>query len=251
MSLDVDQAVDRLLASLQSTRPVLVATPNVNHLMRSRRDPRYFDLLSQFDFLFADGMPIVWASTLMLQPLPGRVTGADLLPQISKRIAGSDMSVFIAGTASEQELYQAKIKLESSYPGLKVSSYFPPQGFDVSDIETNKLISAINASSPSFVFLGVGSPKQEEWFLKNSSRLPSAVYIGCGMAIGFITGEVRRAPKVVQKLGFEWIWRIYQEPRRLFQRYLYDLTFVSVAFNEISSHYLRTLKSSLRRLFTT
>ena len=103
-SVRIDQAIDLLITCLGKKKPILVATPNVNHIMRSRRDPRYLTLLRQFDYLFADGMPIVWASTLMSQSLPGRVTGADLLPQVCGRVAGTHMSILIAGGESEEEL---------------------------------------------------------------------------------------------------------------------------------------------------
>ena len=245
-SVNTDQAIDRLIASLECEKPILVATPNVNHVMRSRRDPKYLSLLRQFDFLFADGMPIVWVSALMSQALPGRVTGADLLPQISQRLAGSDMSIFLAGTESEKELSLASRTLERMFPGLKVSTFFPRYGFDKSEVETNNLIAAIHECAPSFIFLGVGSPKQEEWLVNNVSRLPKGVYIGCGMAIGFITGEVRRAPKLLQRLGLEWVWRIYQEPRRLFTRYLYDMGFIFVGIREASIYHGRRMKKALK-----
>ena len=91
------------------------------------------------------------------------------------------------------------------------------------------------------IFLGVGSPKQEEWLIKHKPKLPNGVYIGCGMAIGYVANTVKRAPRIFQKSGCEWIWRMLQEPRRLFVRYFFDCQFVFMSLIEL------TIQASYRK----
>ena len=245
-SVDLKGAINVLQQCLHEPQPVLVATPNVNHVMRQRRHPAYRLILSQFDLFFADGMPIVWASILMNQRLPGRVTGADLLPSICRDAAIRGQTVFLAGGQSPEELNEAARKLSIQLPSLDLKTAYPNYGFEKSEAESMALIDQIKHANPQFVFLGVGSPKQEEWLLKYRSQLPPAVYVGCGMAIGFVNGVVKRAPLWIRKLGFEWVWRIYQEPRRLLFRYAGDIGFVIVVLTETFRYYLATQKCRTR-----
>lgn len=223
-----------LLANVKAKQKKwIVATPNVNHVMRARRDKSYYQLLTEMDVLFADGMPIVWASRLMGRGLPERVTGADLLPSISQVANEKKGTIFLAGGTSEIELNKARDNIISSFSQLTVLTYFPRYGFEKSERESMALIQSIRDSSADVIFLGVGSPKQERWLIKYKKELPAGAYIGCGMAIGFAAKTVRRSPKIFQKLGLEWIWRISQEPKRLFMRYILDLEFIFIALYEI------------------
>jgi len=242
-SLTLQNAALLLAGGKNKHRKLIVATPNVNHVMRARNSIDYHNMLKQMDFLFADGMPIVWTSRLMGRALPERVTGADLLPAISSVLNGRNGTIFLAGATSEEELKKAKENLEIKYPQLTIKTFFPNYGFEISEKESMKLIKAIKDSSADVIFLGVGSPKQEKWLLKYKHKLPKGVYIGCGMAIGFISKTVKRAPKFIQKVGCEWIWRILQEPRRLILRYLLDLGFILVATKEIVIARIKSLGS--------
>ena len=224
-----------LLANVKSKKKKwIVATPNVNHVMRARKSKSYHQLLNQMDILFADGMPIVWVSRLMGVGLPERVTGADLLPSISQLINKKNGTIFLAGGTSELELKKAADNIKASCEQLKIVTFFPRFGFEKSEQESMDLIQSIKDSSADVIFLGVGSPKQETWLLKYKNELPTGAYIGCGMAIGFAAKTVRRSPKIIQNIGCEWIWRVSQEPRRLFKRYFLDLEFIFVAIAEIA-----------------
>ena len=235
----LEEAVKFLISESEAEKKLFVATPNVNFIMRARRSKNFFHLLQEFDILYADGMPIVWASRLMGNGLPGRVTGADLLPNICQMLSENSGSVFLAGGSSKYALNQAKQYLKVKFDSLEVKTYFPIYGFENSEEESLKLVKAIKDASVNITFLGVGSPKQEEWLNKYKSRLPNGVYIGCGMAIGYIANTVKRAPKIYQQLGCEWIWRILQEPRRLFIRYLFDLQIIFVILGELFSQAIK------------
>ena len=232
----LQKATNFLISESKLEKKIFVATPNVNFIMRARKSKSFHQLLQEFDILYADGMPIVWASRLMGEGLPGRVTGADLLPNICQLLSKERRSVFLAGGSTQHALNKAEEYLRLKFTSLEVNTYFPSYGFENSEEESLKLIQAIKDASVDIIFLGVGSPKQEEWLIKYKDKLPNGVYIGCGMAIGYISNTVKRAPKVFQKFGCEWIWRIIQEPRRLFFRYLLDLQVVFVFLAELMSH---------------
>lgn len=230
------KATNFLVLESQFEKKIFVATPNVNFIMRARKSKSFHQLLQGFDILYADGMPIVWASRLMGEGLPGRVTGADLLPNICQVLSNERRSVFLAGGSTKIALNKAEQYLRLKFQSLEVKTFFPSYGFENCEEESLKLIQAIKDASVDIVFLGVGSPKQEEWLIKYKDKLPNGVYIACGMAIGYLSNTVKRAPKVFQDFGCEWIWRIIQEPRRLFFRYFIDLQFVFVLFAELISH---------------
>ena len=231
---NLQEAVNYLISKSKTERKVFVATPNLNFIRRARRSKSFYQLLQQFDILYADGMPIVWASRLLGNGLPGRVTGADLLPNICQMLSKNSGSVLLAGGSSRHALTQAKEYLKVRFESLEVKTYYPIYGFENSEEESLKLVKAIKNASVDITFLGVGSPKQEEWLIKYKSKLPNGVYIGCGMAIGYIANTVKRAPKIFQKTGCEWVWRILQEPRRLFVRYLFDFQFIVASLIELT-----------------
>jgi N-acetylglucosaminyldiphosphoundecaprenol N-acetyl-beta-D-mannosaminyltransferase len=230
----LQEAVKFLTSESKTERQVFVATPNVNFIRRARRSKSFYHLLQQFDILYADGMPIVWASRLLGNGLPGRVTGADLLPNICQMLSKNSGSVLLAGGSSRHALSQASEYLKVRFEPLEVKTYYPVYGFENSEEESLKLVKAIKNASVDITFLGVGSPKQEEWLIKYKSKLPNGIYIGCGMAIGYIANTVKRAPKIFQKTGCEWVWRILQEPRRLFVRYLFDFQFIVASLIELA-----------------
>ncbi|QEY31469.1 glycosyltransferase [Synechococcus sp. RSCCF101] len=225
-------AVKQIAARLDAGHRTLVATPNVNHVMRARRTPAYLQALQRFDLLYADGMPIVLASRLMGSPLPERVTGADLLPALCAEAERRGEAVLLAGGDTPAVLEAACEALRSTHPTLAVFGHYPEYGFERDPAMSDALLEAIRSSGASVVFLGVGSPKQEDWLLAHRAELPVAAYLACGMAIGFAAGSVRRAPRWVQQAGAEWIWRLLQEPGRLWRRYLGDLRFLGVILQE-------------------
>ena len=189
--------------------------------------------LRNADLVTADGMPIVLLSRLLRRGLPERVTGADMVPAICHRCAEEGLSVYVLGGDKDAvaEAFE-KLSLATIPPNHHTTQ--PPNhlttilsGHDDSfvklDQEQPEIVERINAAKPDILFVALGNPKQELWMGRNLSKLDVGAVIGIGGTFNFIAGKVKRAPKWVQKSGLEWIYRILQEPGRLWKRYAYGL----------------------------
>lgn len=210
-------------------------TPNVDHIVTLHLDPGLRSIYENADFLFADGMPLVWLSKLLPGPgLPERVTGVDLLLRICELAPIYDSRLFfLGGLAGVADAAAARLK--KRIPDLKiVGTYCPPFGFEKDGDETAKIIKFCNDKRPDLLFVGVGAPKQEKWSWNNLSQLDVGAIVCIGASFDFAAGLIRRSPAVLQKLGLEWLWRLAHEPRRLSRRYLTkDPLFAFLALREI------------------
>ena len=219
------EAVERIVAMAQQRDPpraAFVATLNVDFVCNAVRgwpfggNDELWGYLKNADLVTADGMPIVLLSKLLRNPLPERVTGADMVPAICRRFAEEGLSVYVLGGARDV-LDEAFAKL----PPVKVAGLDPV--FVKLDEDQPEIVERINAAKPDLLFVALGNPKQELWMGRNAARLDVPVMIGVGGTFNFITGRVKRAPRWIQRSGLEWIYRIYQEPGRLWRRYAYGL----------------------------
>lgn len=170
--------------------------------------------------IFADGMPIVWSSRLLGLPLQERVTGSDLTPEVCRLAAENRLKIFLFG-AAPGVADAAATELSRKNPGLVVAgTYSPPYGFENDEEEIKHSIAMINKARPDILFLALGFPKQERFAYKYLDLLDVGPVISIGATLDFIAGNVRRAPGFVRNNGLEWLWRLCQEPRRLWRRYL-------------------------------
>ncbi|RZA18554.1 MAG: glycosyltransferase [Proteobacteria bacterium] len=226
-------AVDAVIAAAESGKPYYVVTPNSDHLVRLESDENLRQIYSQANLVIADGMPLVWASRLLGNPLEERVTGADLMPAVCEEAAKRGLSIFMMG-APEGVAIEAQKRLEKSYPGLKVvGAYSPPYGFEKDKQINTEIIEMINAAAPDIIFVGLGAPKQESWIHQNHQKFSKGAFLGIGASIDFIAGNVKRAPLWVQKSGFEWMYRLLQEPGRLAKRYAADTYVLWIILREV------------------
>ena len=222
-----------------STR--FVATLNVDFVTNAVRgwpfggNDELWGYLKTADFVTADGMPIVLLSKLLRNPLPARVTGADMVPVICRRCAEEGLSVYVLG--GDKEVVEAAFAKMNFVVG-RVIPHAPGGGLGTSrptilaghddsfvklDQDQPEIIDRINAAKPDVLFVALGNPKQELWMGRNRGKLDVGVMIGIGGTFNFIAGKVKRAPKWMQRCGLEWIYRILQEPGRLWRRYAYGL----------------------------
>ena len=219
-AVDLPAAAEHVLALVGTGRAHLVATLNVDQALHVRDDPRVaaaFDLAS---LRVADGAPVVALSRLLGRPLPGRVTGADLLPAVCARAARDGRRVAIVGGRPGVGDEAAR-RLIGRWPALQVVAVLaPPLGFEDDPEQDDAVVRVLEQARPDVVFVCLGCPKQELWVAERLHRLPFAVYLGVGAAVDFAAGTVRRAPAVLQRAGLEWAWRLGQERRRLAHRYL-------------------------------
>jgi len=217
----LDESARGIINAAVARRKALVVTPNVDHVVMLHRDREMRAIYESAEFLFADGMPLVWLSKLLPGPaLPERVTGADLLVRICELAPSSGLRLFFLG-GLRGVARQAAVRLMGRIPGLNVvGTYCPPFGFETDEEETERIIKQCNARRPDLLFVGVGAPKQEKWSVRNMARLDVGPIICCGASFDFPAGIISRAPVLLQRSGLEWLWRLFQEPRRLWKRYL-------------------------------
>lgn len=220
--LNFDQTLDAIVSLAQDESASYVVTANVDHVVRVRRRPELMPLYSGADLVVADGMPLIWASKLLGKPLPERVAGSDLFPALCGRAADCGLSVFLFGGAPGTADRAAEV-MQGRYPQLRLAgTYCPDYGFEHDADKSQEAVDAVRASQPDLLFVGLGSPKQEQWILQHKDVCGARCSIGVGISFSFACGEVHRAPRWMQRIGLEWFHRLCQEPGRLWKRYLVD-----------------------------
>jgi len=220
--LDEEQCVAHVVDAISAGRGGWIVTPNLDHLRRLARDESFKNFYRRADLAVADGMPLVWACRLQNTPLPGRVAGSDLIWSLSRAAAQHGAGVFLLGgdpgTADE-----AALELCSRFERLRIAgTHCPAPGFESTPGAIEEMARRLAAARPEVVFVALGSPKQEALIDQLREHLPGAWWLGCGISFSFVAGRVQRAPPWLQQLGFEWLHRMAQEPRRLAGRYLVD-----------------------------
>lgn len=235
-NLDMQETVDRILEMVEDfkkdRRARLVATVNVDFLVNSLgwaigkvRHPELLDILRRADLVTPDGMPVVWLSRFLTKKgLKERVTGADLVPELAKACAKSGKKIFMLGGKGDVGQRAADILLKDN-PNLKFAGISSPfvyvegEALLGAEEEDLPILEEINSSEADILLIAFGNPKQEVWFERNRYKLKVPVSIGIGGTFEFITGSVSRAPVWMQKSGLEWVYRITQDPKRLWKRY--------------------------------
>jgi N-acetylglucosaminyldiphosphoundecaprenol N-acetyl-beta-D-mannosaminyltransferase len=199
------------------SRYVCVAT--VNNVIEAYDDPRYRAVMEAADLVTPDGMPLVWGLRLLGVRGATRVYGPDLTPVICQLAAEQGVPVgFYGGT--EAVLEELVAKLERRFPGLKVAYRASPPFRPPTAEERRRTVEDLHRSGVRILFVGLGTPKQEQWMAAHKPQV-RAVMLGVGAAFDFLAGRKRQAPRLVQRLGLEWLYRLVHEPRRLWRRYLY------------------------------
>jgi N-acetylglucosaminyldiphosphoundecaprenol N-acetyl-beta-D-mannosaminyltransferase len=198
-----------------------IVTPNADHavLFNQRGDLRA--AYSDASLVLADGTPLVWAARLLKQPLPERVAGSDLVPQLFAS-ARETLRVFLLGAEpGVGELAAARIA--EQWPNVRiVGTCSPPLGFEKHPAENERIFEIVASASPDLVVVGLGAPKQELWVHQYNRELQAKVVICAGATIDFLAGHRRRSPVWMRRSGLEWLHRLCTEPRRLANRYLRD-----------------------------
>ena len=231
--LTIDSSIKRVSEIIETSdycQQIVVA--NAYSVVLAHKNKKFAEVCELADIAFADGIPVVWASKLLGDKIPERVAGPDFMWSFSKVCSDKNYKVFLMGS-EEPFLSKLKQNLENHFPGIDiVGVYSPPYG-EWSDKENKKIVSIINKSNADILWVGVSSPKQDIWISRNKKILECKVAIGVGAAFDFHSGRVERAPIWVQKLGFEWLFRFTQDPRRLWKRYIIgNLQFIIIIIKE-------------------
>lgn len=196
-----------------------IATANVDYLVNAVNNPQYREILCRCDLVVADGMPVVVASRLLGSPVAERVTGADLVPRLAHLSRRKRYGIFLLG-ATPEVCGVAASRLEKM--GARIVGRLSPPVCLPDEFDNDHILAEIEKANPDILLVAFGSPKQEVWINQHRDRLKVPVCIGIGGSLDFLAGKVARAPGWMQRAGFEWVYRIWAEPRRLVLRYLKD-----------------------------
>jgi N-acetylglucosaminyldiphosphoundecaprenol N-acetyl-beta-D-mannosaminyltransferase len=199
-----------------------ILTPNLTILQRLVADREYRELCDSASLRLPDGMPLVWASRLRRTPLRERVAGSDMIWRICERAAREGWTVFFLG-GNPGAAQAAARHLAACYPGLRIAgTACPPIGFEKDPQYMDDLRMRVRAAAPDVCFVALSGEKQDRLIRQLMPEAPGAWFMGIGISFSFVSGEIRRAPRFLQRIGLEWAHRLVQEPRRLARRYLVD-----------------------------
>ena len=214
------EVVDLVCEELSAGRGGRIATLNTERLRGLKRKPETWRLIQDGVLLVADGMPLVWASRVQGDPLPGRVNGTNLLCALCEAASRKHVPIFLLG-APPGIAAAAAHNLREKYPDLSVyGTLSPPLGFDRQAETMSELADTLAPMGPGVVFCAFGFPKEEMVMEYLSASNPDQWFVTCGGSLEMIAHQVRRAPIWMQATGLEWLVRLAQEPRRLAGRYL-------------------------------
>lgn len=211
-----------------------VCCVSVHGLVTAQRDPEIRDVINRARLATEDGMPLVWWCRRAGFAQAGRVCGSDLLDAMcALAVQRGHRHYFYGG--SQRAVEQLVARLSRRYPGLLIVGHRSPPFRALSPKEDEDDVAEINEARPDFVWVGLGMPKQEKWIASHVGRIDAAALIGIGAAFDFHAGTKPRAPLWMQRSGFEWLFRLITEPRRLAHRYLIDNSiFVGHALRQLA-----------------
>ena len=196
-----------------------VCITGVHGVMESRRDPELRRIHNGAGMVTPDGMPLVWLLWAAGRRNANRVYGPDLMFALLERSQARGHRHFFYGT-SDATLERLRDNVLAHFPRLHVVGMHAPPFRALTAAEDATVMDMINAARPDVVWVGLGTPKQERWMADHRARLSAPVLIGVGAALNFHAGVVRQAPRLMQRSGTEWLFRLAMEPRRLWRRYL-------------------------------
>ncbi len=214
-----DELLDIFEDLITREEPALVVTSNVDQVIDLQRLDATRRAYDAADLIVLDGMPLVFLARLLGARDVHRHTGSDLLPQLAALSPRRGWHLAILGGAPEVTR-RAADQLMSGTPGARVTPIELPLLDSADDPAGRETVKALADAAPDIVFVCLGAPKQEQWYLHWRDELPPAIYIGAGAAVDFAADAQRRAPGLAQRIGAVWLWRLAQEPRRLAGRYL-------------------------------
>ena len=200
-----------------------LSTLNTYSLLILKNDYQFRKALAKSNWIIPDGIGTIIACKLLGLKIRQRITGMDIFNELNYKLNKHKnyKYIFFGSTKKTLRLITKKMKLE--YPNIKISGCFSPPFKDTfNKTETNKIINFINKRKVDVLWVGLTQPKQEKWIFENSNKLNAKFIAAIGAVFDFSTGQVKRAPIFIQNLGFEWLYRLLQDPKRLWRRYFYS-----------------------------
>ncbi len=200
----------RIAAFIAEGTPHQIATVNPEFVMEARRNPAFAAALERADLCLADGVGLLWAARRLGRTLPERVTGSDGVPLIAQRAAEQGWRLYLLGAGPGVAQRTASI-LQARYPGLDVAGAYAGSP---TDADAAEIVTRIREARPDILFVAYGAPKQDLWIAKHREALGVPVMMGVGGSFDFISGVQKRAPRWVQRVNLEWLFRLLAQPWR-------------------------------------
>ena len=221
-NLTMEEALQEIDRLIQKDQSAYVVTPNVDHIVQLERGGELAEVYKNADLILTDGKPLIWISKWYGTPIKEKISGSDLFPRICELASRKGYSMFFLG-AADGVAAKAAENLEKRFQGLRVvGTYSPPFGFENDKTEMNRIKQQIRKASPQILIVGLGCPKQELFIFHHKDELGVPLSLGLGASLDFEAGNIKRAPRWMAAHGFEWLYRIFQDPKRLAKRYLID-----------------------------
>jgi N-acetylglucosaminyldiphosphoundecaprenol N-acetyl-beta-D-mannosaminyltransferase len=218
-SINMPVALAKIEEWIKSNTKFYVCVTPIHSVMDCFQNPELRTIFNSSGMTTPDGMGIVWLLKLMGHHHVGRVYGPDLMQAVCKLSLDNGWShYFYGGAPGVAE--QLSSNLLEKYPGLKVAGFISPPFGSISKAEDYNLSNKLNEAKPDIIWVGISSPKQEQWMAQHREILNAPVLIGVGAAFDFLSGGKKQAPLWVQRSGLEWLFRLTQEPKRLWRRYI-------------------------------
>jgi N-acetylglucosaminyldiphosphoundecaprenol N-acetyl-beta-D-mannosaminyltransferase len=237
---DYDRTLDWIDATVRARARGYICVAAVHTVMASQEDPELHEAVLGADFTVPDGQPLVWAMNLLGHDLSSRVYGPELMDRACARAAATGQRFYLYGGRSQGALVELARLLRIRHPGLRIVGGYAPPFRPLTGEEEEAVAADIARCRADVVWVGIGVPRQEKWMARMRPKLDAPVLIGVGAAFDFHAGIVSQAPEALQRLGLEWAFRLSQEPRRLWRRYLrYNPRFVTGFARQYARH-LRT-----------
>lgn len=206
----IEQLIDDYHTSQQQTSCQQLITVNPEFVMAAQHDSFFRQCINEAALVIPDGIGVVWAARYLGKPAPERVTGVDTLVELARRGATKGYRLYLLGAAPGVAEAAGK-RLQTLAPGLQIAGSYAGSP---AIAEEDEIIERIRVARADILCVAYGAPAQDVWIRRNLARLPVAIAMGVGGSFDFLTGRQQRAPKMMQKLGLEWLYRLYREPWR-------------------------------------
>lgn len=221
-AIDMEWLVDYLSRNVRELSGNYICVANVHTTVTAYEDPEYCRIQNGGVMAIPDGGPLSTVGRKRGYTQMQRTTGPSLMGEFFKVSAEKGFRHYFYGS-TEETLEKLRNVLVKTYPGIQIAGMYSPPFRPMSEDEDREIIDRINETNPDFVWVGLGAPKQEKWMAAHQGKV-NGLMIGVGAGFDYYAGNIERAPEWMQKSNLEWLYRLMQDPKRLFKRYLYTNT---------------------------
>ena len=222
------QIQEKIVLAARQRRSSTICFANAHMTVEAARNPQYANIVNGADWVVADGTPITWAIQAIHRRNQERISGLHFTQRMLQKAAEEGLSVFFYGCTSDV-LSATITRCHDLYPSLVIAGVYSPPFRSLTSTEEEEVVERIKDSGAQLVFVALGCPRQEVWVHRMRHRIP-AVLLAIGGALPMLAGHLPQAPRWMQRSGLEWFYRLCQEPRRLFRRYMVTNTLFIIYF---------------------